>query len=578
MIKVIKNFLAFCQPDNRKKFVKSLWFSLLHSVFEAMKIAAIYILIYSAIEKEVTVMTALECLVIMLISVIGLGFSKNHSSLLQTESGYKTCAKKRIDIAEYLRYVPMGYFNENTLGKVVSVTTNTMQQLEGLATRIIMSVSSAMLNTLVVTIVIFIFDFRIGFVVIAGLVLFALVNKMFIAKTDSLAPIKAKAEEELVSQVLEYIEGISEVKSYKLTGLKSKNLNDANDSNAAITFNMEKMFIPFIFLQTLIIKLIGVAMILASVLFYLNGTMSLVNCIIMIIASFIMYSALESTNSYSALLRTIDICINKTNKVFEAKQMKLDGEKESPKSFDIVAKNISFSYDEKKIIDNVSFEIKENTVTAIVGPSGSGKSTLTNLISRFWDVDEGEITLGGKNIKNYNYDTLMSNFSFVFQSVYLFKDTIANNIRFGSPEASMDKVVEAAKKARCHDFIMALPNAYDTIIGDEGVNLSGGERQRISIARAIMKDSPIIVLDEATANVDPENEAELMEAIDELTNNKTIIMIAHRLKTVENADQILVVENGHISQRGTHEELINEEGVYKRFIDARHKAVKWNIG
>jgi len=239
--------------------------------------------------------------------------------------------------------------------------------------------------------------------------------------------------------------------------------------------------------------------------------------------------------------------------------------------------NVSFSYDKRKIIDDISLSIPQKTTTAIVGPSGGGKSTLCNLIARFWDVDSGEVTLGGVNVKDYSMNSLMRNFSFVFQSVYLFADTIENNIKFGRQDASHEEVVEAAKKACCHDFISKLPNGYDTVIGEGGATLSGGEKQRISIARAIMKDAPIVILDEATANVDPENEKELMDAVDALTKEKTIIMIAHRLKTVRHADQIVVVDKGRIVQQGTHEQLMKQEGIYKRFVDARQQAVSWKL-
>jgi len=236
------------------------------------------------------------------------------------------------------------------------------------------------------------------------------------------------------------------------------------------------------------------------------------------------------------------------------------------------------SADKRKIIDKVSLYIKEGTTTAIVGPSGGGKTTLCRLMARFWDVNEGSVELGGRDVRQYSMDSLMKNFSFVFQNVFLFHDTIANNIRFGQPNAPMDDVIAAAKKACCHDFITALPDGYDTIIVENGASLSGGEKQRISIARAIMKNAPIIILDEATANVDPENEKDLMEAIEALTKEKTILMIAHRLKTVRNADQIFVVDKGRIAQRGTHDELIKQDGIYRRFVNSRRKAIGWKIG
>ena len=238
---------------------------------------------------------------------------------------------------------------------------------------------------------------------------------------------------------------------------------------------------------------------------------------------------------------------------------------------------MEFSYERRKVIDGISVQIPQKTTTAIVGPSGGGKTTLVNLLARFWDVDAGTVTLGGRNVKDYDMDSLMENFSFVFQNVYLFHDTIANNIRFGQPDALMEKVIEAAKKACCHEFIEALPDGYDTVIGEGGASLSGGEKQRISIARAMMKDAPVIFLDEATANVDPENENDLMKAIQALTEEKTVIMIAHRLKTVEHADQILVIDHGKIVQQGTHENLMKEEGIYRNFISERREAASWKV-
>ncbi len=323
---------------------------------------------------------------------------------------------------------------------------------------------------------------------------------------------------------------------------------------------MELVLVPYMTLQNFVAKMIGVGMSVGAVFFYTAGTMSLLNCIMLVICSFVIMEGLEKAGNYSGLLRVVDLCVGQANEILDLPAMDIDGADEQPVTFDLKAEHIDFAYGEKKIIQDVSLEIPQHTTTAIVGPSGSGKTTLCHLLSRFWDVDSGTVMLGGRNIKEYSMDALMQNFSFVFQNVYLFKDTIANNIRFGQPDAPMENVIAAAKKARCHDFIMALPNGYDTVIGESGGSLSGGERQRLSIARAMMKDSPIIILDEATANVDPENEQELLSAIEELTREKTIIMIAHRLKTVQSADQILVMGQGEIVQKGSHRELIAEDG------------------
>jgi ATP-binding cassette subfamily B protein len=330
-------------------------------------------------------------------------------------------------------------------------------------------------------------------------------------------------------------------------------------------------------MQNIVTKLTGVCMCILSLHCYFTGSMPLLYCIMMMVSAFMVYESLDSMSSWTALLRNIRISVTKTKEILDMPPMDIDGEELVPAARDIELKNVGFSYDKRKIIDGVSLRIPEKTTTAFVGPSGGGKTTLCHLMARFWDVQEGDVLLGGRNVKDYSFDSLMRNFSFVFQNVYLFEDTVANNIRFGEPEASMERVIEAAKKARCHDFILSLPNGYETVIGEGGASLSGGEKQRISIARAMMKDAPIIILDEATANVDPENETELTAAIEALTKEKTVIMIAHRLKTVRHADQIFVVDKGQIAQNGTHEQLLQQEGIYKSFVEGRREAASWKI-
>lgn len=293
--------------------------------------------------------------------------------------------------------------------------------------------------------------------------------------------------------------------------------------------------------------------------------------------AFIVNASLETAGNYSALLRVVDASVTRAQEILDTPQMDITGEEIRPENRNLHAQDVEFSYEKRKVIDGVTVHIPEKTTTAIVGPSGGGKTTLVNLLARFWDTDAGTVTLGGRDVRDYDMDSLMENYSFVFQNVYLFHDTIANNIRFGQPQAPMEKVIEAAKKACCHDFIQALPDGYETVIGEGGASLSGGEKQRISIARAMMKDAPVIFLDEATANVDPENENDLMQAIQALTAEKTVIMIAHRLKTVEHADQILVVDHGRIVQQGTHQNLMKEEGIYRNFISERREAASWKV-
>ena len=341
---------------------------------------------------------------------------------------------------------------------------------------------------------------------------------------------------------------------------------------------MELKLLPLMLAQNAAAKLIDVGVVVLSLVLYTSSKMELLSCVMLCICSFLLTEGLEQAGTQSSLLRVVDTCVNQAADILNLPAMDISGAELKPERHDLRAEDIRFSYGEKPIINGISLNIPGRTTTAIVGPSGGGKTTLCHLLSRFWDVDSGQVTLGGHDVREYDMDSLMQNFSFVFQNVYLFHDTIANNIRFGQPDAPTEKVVEAAKKARCHDFIMKLPQGYETVIGEAGGSLSGGERQRLSIARAMMKDAPIIIiLDEATANVDPENEKELMEAISELTHEKTVIMIAHRLKTVRHADQILVVDRGQIVQHGTHDALMTQDGIYRRFISGREKAVGWKL-
>lgn len=576
MIKIYRKFFSFC-GENSRKFYISLVYGVILAFMEAMKIPAVMLMLQGAISGNITGGLILQCMGILVGSLAVGSFVKYRATILQCEAGYGTAANKRIEIAEHLRYLPMGYFNENSLGYITSVTTNTMEHLADIATRVVMLTTQGVLTTVLIALMLFLYDWRIGLVLCAGMVLFFAVNSRMQQKAKAVAPRKTESDSDLVEKVIEYVQGIAEVKGCNLTGKTAKKLEEAIDDNTDVNIAMELIFVPFMALQNGVIKLTGVVMTALSIWFYLQGSMALLTCIGMTICSFMVFASLEQAGNYSTLLRQIGLTVDKAQDILNIPAMDIDGKDIVPENHNVELADVDFSYEKKKIIDNVSLRIPEKTTTAIVGPSGGGKTTLCHLIARFWDADKGSVLFGGRNVKEYSYDSLMRNFSFVFQNVYLFQDTIANNIRFGQEDAPMERVVEAAKKACCHDFIMALPDGYDTVIGEGGASLSGGEKQRISIARAIMKDAPVIILDEATANVDPENEQELMAAIDALTREKTIFMIAHRLKTVRNADRILVVDSGRIVQQGKHEELMREEGIYKRFVQSRELAAGWKL-
>jgi len=589
MFSTLIKFFKFCDEENRKKFTGSIIVGIFNSLFMALRIGAVAVMLRGVIGKAIEgqpfeTKTIWLSFGIMCVSMIGGIVTRKVTAMWQCEGGYRTCAKKRIEIAEHLRYLPMGYFNENSLGEITSVTTNTMESVGDVATRAVMMVFQGLLDTSLIIVMLFFFDWRIALVALAGFGLFEFVNLFMRVAVKNISADKIRDDAAEIGKVLEYIQGIAEVKAYNLVGKRSRELNDVINRRKKTLVKMEMRCIPVSNIQSLVAKLSGVAMMIASLYFYLAGSMALADCATMLVCSFMLFNALEAGGNYSALLRTIDLGVTKASKILALPTMDIEGRerpaeqrKKDGASSLIQASNIEFAYDKRKIIDNISLSIPEHSTTAIVGPSGGGKTTFCHLLARFWDVDKGTVTLDGKDVRDYSMDNLMKNYSFVFQNVYLFHDTIANNIRFGQPEAPMEKVIAAAKKACCHDFISKLPNGYDTVIGEGGASLSGGERQRISIARAIMKDSPIIILDEATANVDPENERDLMKAIEELTREKTVIMIAHRLKTVRNADQIVVIDKGRIAEQGKHEELVAKGGIYARFIDSRKEAVSWKL-
>lgn len=577
MLEILKKFFRFCNERERREFYVSIVLGVIAALLSALKLSAIAVCLQAILTGGTTSKAIILSLIIMLVSVISSSLLKYRATALQTDAGYCTTANKRVQIAEHLRYLPMGYFNENSLGSITSVTTNTMDNLSGLATSVTMFVTEGIVSTAVLTLAVFLFDWRVGLLIVAGVVIYYFVNHALQRKSEETTRRKLAGDTAVIEGVLEYIRGIAEVKSYSLTGRYNRRLESTIDENSAANTDMELKLLPLTLAQNVVAKLIDVGVVVLSLVLYTGGRMELLNCVMLCICSFLLTEGLEQAGTQSSLLRVVETCVDQAMAILGLPAMDISGAELRPEQHDLHAEDIHFSYGEKPIINGITLDIPERTTTAIVGPSGGGKTTLCHLLSRFWDVDGGRVTLGGHDVREYDMDSLMRNFSFVFQSVYLFHDTIANNIRFGQPDAPMEKVAEAAKKARCYDFIMALPQDFDTIIGEGGTTLSGGERQRLSIARAIMKDAPIIILDEATANVDPENEKELMEAITELTQEKTVIMIAHRLKTVRRADQILVVDNGQIVQRGTHDELMGQDGIYRRFISGRKQAVGWKI-
>lgn len=497
---------------------------------------------------------------------------------LQSTAGFEFVARERIALGDRLRNVPMGFFHDNSVGDITATVTTDLNFLENYSMHILDKVTTGVLSMIVMAGCILAFDWRIGLIFVAGILLSFPIYSHMQKKGKALSAKRQKIQSEAVAATLEYVQGISVVKSFNMCDKNLSDIEDAFESNAAASYGVERVFTPLNMTYSMVFRISACMIMLCAGILAVGGDLSFANLAVILIASFTIFNPIEVMGQMTTMIRTMDAALDRVERIKQAKKIDENGRDIPLDSFDIGFEHVSFAYENgNPILKDVSFSIPQGSMTAIVGPSGGGKTTITRLIARFWDVQEGSITIGGHDVKEFTCDSLLKNMSMVFQNVYLFHDTIENNIKFGCPDATHEQVVEAAKKACCHDFISALPQGYDTVIGEGGSTLSGGEKQRISIARAMLKDAPIILLDEATASVDPENEVHLQQAISALVKNKTLIVIAHRLSTIRDADQILVVDNGKIVEKGVHAELIQQKGIYQKFWNIRQKARNWKL-
>ena len=497
---------------------------------------------------------------------------------LQSTAGFEFVARERIALGDRLRNVPMGFFHDNSVGDITATVTTDLNFLENYSMHILDKVTTGVLRMIVMAGCILAFDWRIGLIFVAGILLSFPIYSHMQKKGKALSAKRQKIQSEAVAATLEYVQGISVVKSFNMCDKNLSDIEDAYESNAAASYGVERVFTPLNMTYSMVFRISSCMIMLCAGILAVGGDLSFANLAVILIASFTIFNPIEVMGQMTTMIRTMDAALDRVERIKQAKKIDENGRDIPLDSFDIGFEHVSFAYENgNPILKDVSFSIPQGSMTAIVGPSGGGKTTITRLIARFWDVQEGSITIGGHDVKEFTCDSLLKNMSMVFQNVYLFHDTIENNIKFGCPDATHEQVVEAAKKACCHDFISALPQGYDTVIGEGGSTLSGGEKQRISIARAMLKDAPIILLDEATASVDPENEVHLQQAISALVKNKTLIVIAHRLSTIRDADQILVVDNGKIVEKGVHAELIQQKGIYQKFWNIRQKARNWKL-
>ena len=575
MIEAFRKIRRFAGNET-KNINKSVAVGFLNAVLQMFQVAAIYFVILTLVNGEKGAKTAWIALVCELIAIFGGAVTASFSKMLQTHAGYFMAADRRISIANRLKSVPMGFFNQNSLGQVSGVCTTVVGSIESMVPMVLVNILGGLITTAVFALLILIFDWRIGLISAVGILLYLLAVSAMEKKSVKIADDTQKSQSALIEAVLETVQGMSVVKSFNLTGKGDKKLQNALEYNRRTNVEVTNILTPYTALQEAILQIAGVGMMLASVLLWINGGISLANALTVLVMSFLVFNQIKAFGMGVSMLRMAAAAIDRTVETEDMPRMDENGKAIAPEKHDIVFENVNFSYEQKPILHDISVTLPDKTTTAVIGPSGSGKTTFCNLIARFWDTDSGSIKIGGYDVRDYTLESLMNQISVVFQNVYLFADTIENNIKFGSPNATHADVIAAAKAACCDDFIESLPDGYNTVIGEGGASLSGGEKQRISIARAMLK-KPIVILDEATANVDPENEDRLQKAIEALTRDKTIIMIAHRLKTVRRADQILVIDRGSIVQKGKHEQLIQEPGIYADFVGGKKQTVDWKL-
>ncbi len=558
-----------------------LW-SFFHTIFIAMPIMGAAYVLKLMLEDQAGTITltpiwSFYLLVFMAVMILGRFLFAYLRAIRQDSIGFEVTAEERIRIGDILKRVSLGFFDHNNTGDLVGAVTTDLSFVEMFAMNMINTVVGGYISSFTMVLCLAFYSWQAAGIALLGIVLSAMALRLMGRFSHRNALVHQKAQNDIIAATLEYVRGIPVVKAYGQEGAARDLIRRAYGEHRRINVKIEQEYVPCNCLHLLSLKLASVAIAAVSALLAAQGGLPVPVFMMLAVFSFVIFGQVEQINNATHVIQVIGPTLDKLDGMKQAGFIDEAGKNETLREHTIEMKNVVFAYEKRRILDDVSFTIPQNTTTAIVGPSGSGKTTICNLMARFYDVDSGSITIGGRDVRELTCDSLLKNISMVFQNVYLFHDTILNNIKFGKPDATMDEVIEAAGQARCHDFIKALPEGYNTLVGEGGSSLSGGEKQRISIARAMLKNAPIVILDEATASVDPENEHFVQGAISALTHGKTIIVIAHRLATIEHADQILVLDGGRIVQKGKHEELIKQEGIYKKFLDIRQAAEGWSI-
>lgn len=565
MLKIIKKIMKL-SGKNKNSIKYSVITAFLYSIFISFPYMAIYLFFKDFSHKELSINTIFSCTGIFAAGLLGGVVTKTITMHLQQCAGNNVAAEKRIYLGNHLKSVPMGFFKKKNLGEITTVLTNDISSYEHIANAFLEWTINGVISVIVSSIVISIFDWHIGIVFLLTALAALFIMNVIQNRGMHVITLHKKAQASAVSATLEFIRGITVFKLFSMEWENVERTKDSYRKYCDAAYSLEMEVFPWNVLLDLILRIGMASVILLAPILTVKGIIPVENGVLMILAGFQIFKPIEELAGASNTIRSIENTINRMEEIGDFPSIDQNSKNLKLSKHDIVFDKVEFSYEKgKKTIEDVSFKIPESTITAIVGASGSGKSTVASLIARFFDVQAGSIEIGGVNIKDITCDSLLKDIAIVFQNVYLFNDTIEANIRYGKPDATREEIESAAKKARCHDFIQELPDGYNTIVGESGSHLSGGEKQRISIARAILKDAPIVLLDEATSAIDPDNEVYIQHAINELVKDKTLIVIAHRLKTIQDANQILVMKNGKLVESGTHKQLMKSRGEYEKF-------------
>ena len=576
MIGMIRRILSV-SGKYRGRIYGAMGFSFLKGLLMKVPIIVTYFVVITYLDGTITKKSALYGAITLLASVILQAVFQYLADRLQSAAGYMIFADMRMKLGEHLRRLPMGYFTEGNIGKISSVLSTDMVFIEENCMMVLADMMSYLFSQTIMIVFMFIFDWRLGVASLAVTGCMVLLGRKMMKSDLVHSDEKQQAAETQTQAVLDFTEGIGIIKTYNLLGEKSKELTDSFDTNCRVNLDFEFSHHPYKRGVFLIYGIGTVLMLALSAFLYTKGFMELNFFIGMLLCLFDLFVPIKSFYDQEARLTVMSACMDRIEALFAEKELEDNGTQTLTNSNapEIEYRNVTFAYDKNDILKDVSFKANKGTMTALVGPSGGGKSTIASLLTRFWDIKSGEILLRGTDIRKIPLAALMDNISMVFQRVYLFQDTVYNNIALGRPDASREEVIEAAKKARCYDFIMELPDGFDTVIGEGGASLSGGQAQRLSIARCILKDSPIVILDEATASVDADNESYIQQAISELCKGKTLLVIAHRLNTIVGADNIMVIKDGEIAESGNHKSLMNIGGIYHNMVTKRAISTGW---